>query len=202
VSERSSASRPRRSRWSASYYSRARSATRRRWCLHTATMVSLVAYQGLRMPEERLGLEVKHVRKNTLLVEQRNIGGEIVRGQKVRGSDPCAIDLLDPVRRRLHDYSNWRRRVWKKARETARGRPAPAVRPTPCIRRPVDPGRHVDSRARGTDGALAADDGDHLHPRDPRAQGRAANLCREADQPSSVRGSWTLVGPQAGAGGA
>lgn len=88
-------------------------------------MVSLVAYQGLRMPEERLGLEVKHVRKNTLLVEQRNIGGEIVRGQKVRGSDPCAIDLLDPVRRRLHDYSNWRRRVWKKARETAGVDPLP-----------------------------------------------------------------------------
>jgi integrase len=118
--------------------------------LYAATMVSLVAYQGLRIPEELLGLEVKHVRKNTLLVEQRNIGGEIVRGQKVRGFHPRAIDLLDPVRRdvreylfatgirsgvlfprrdgapwRLHDYNNWRRRVWKKARETAGIDPLP-----------------------------------------------------------------------------
>jgi hypothetical protein len=62
-------------------------------------MVSLVAYQGLRTPEELLALEVKHVRKNTLLVEQRNIVGKIVGGQKVRGFHPRAIDLLDPVRR-------------------------------------------------------------------------------------------------------
>jgi integrase len=118
--------------------------------LYAAAMVSLVAYQGLRIPEELLGLEVKHVRKNTLLVEQRNIGGEIVRGQKVRGFHPRAIDLLDPVRRdmheyllatgirsgvlfprrdgapwRLHDYNNWRRRVWKKAREMAGVDPLP-----------------------------------------------------------------------------
>jgi integrase len=118
--------------------------------LYAATMVSLVAYQGLRIPEELLGLEVRHVCKNTLLVEQRNIRGEIVRGQKVRGFHPRAIDLLDPVRRdvreylfatgirsgvlfprrdgapwRLHDYNNWRRRVWKKAREAAGVDPLP-----------------------------------------------------------------------------
>jgi integrase len=113
-------------------------------------MVSLVAYQGLRTPEELLGLEVKHVRKNTLLVEQRNIDGKIVGGQKVRGFHPRAIDLLEPVLRDvreyllatgirsgamfprrdgapwwLHDYNNWRRRVWKKARETAGVDPLP-----------------------------------------------------------------------------
>jgi integrase len=118
--------------------------------LYAATMVSLIAYQGVRTPEELLGLEVRHVRKNTLLVEQRNIGGEIVGGQKVRGFHPRAIDLLEPVRRdvrkyllatgirsgvlfprrdgapwRLHDYNNWRRRVWKKARETAGVDPLP-----------------------------------------------------------------------------
>jgi integrase len=118
--------------------------------LYAATMVSLIAYQGLRTPEELLGLEVKHVRKNTLLVEQRNIDGEIVGGQKVRGFHPRAIDLLEPVRRdvrkyllatgirngvlfprrdgapwRLHDYNNWRRRVWQKARETAGVDPLP-----------------------------------------------------------------------------
>jgi integrase len=93
---------------------------------------------------------VKHVRKNTLLVEQRNIDGKIVGGQKVRGFHPRAIDLLEPVLRdvreyllatgirsgamfprrdgapwRLHDYNNWRRRVWKKARETAGVDPLP-----------------------------------------------------------------------------
>jgi integrase len=113
-------------------------------------MVSLVAYQGLRTPEELLALEVKHVRKNTLLVEQRNIVGKIVGGQKVRGFHPRAIDLLDPVRRdlheyllatgirrgplfprrdgepwRLHDYNNWRQRVWKKGREAAGVDPLP-----------------------------------------------------------------------------
>jgi site-specific recombinase XerC len=38
--------------------------------LYAATMVSLVAYQGLRVPEELLALECRHVRPNTLLVEQ------------------------------------------------------------------------------------------------------------------------------------
>jgi integrase len=118
--------------------------------LYAATMVSLVAYQGLRIPEELLALDVKHVRKNTLLVEQRNIVGKIVGGQKVRGFHPRAIDLLDPVRRdvqeyllatgirsgllfprrdgepwRLHDYNNWRQRVWKTGREAAGVDPLP-----------------------------------------------------------------------------
>jgi integrase len=118
--------------------------------LYAATMVSLIAYQGLRTPEELLAMEVKYLRKNTLLVEQRNIDGEIVGGQKVRGFHPRAIDLLEPVRRdvqeyllatgirkgllfprrdgapwRLHDYQNWRRRVWKKAREKAQVDPLP-----------------------------------------------------------------------------
>jgi integrase len=107
-------------------------------------MVSLVAYQGLRAPEELLALEVRHVRRNTLLVEQRNIDGKVIAGQKVRGFHPRAIDLLDPVRRdvreymlahglregllfprrdgapwRLHDYQNWRRRTWHPARAKA-----------------------------------------------------------------------------------
>jgi integrase len=109
--------------------------------LYAATMVSLVAYQGLRVPEELLALECRHVRRNTLLIEQRNIDGRIIGGQKVRGFHPRAIDLLDPVRRdvrkhmlahgiregllfprrdgrpwRLHDYQNWRRRTWHPAR--------------------------------------------------------------------------------------
>ena len=118
--------------------------------LYAAAMVSLVAYQGLRVPEELLALEVRHVRRNTLLIEQRNIDGQIVGGQKVRGFHPRAIDLLDPVRRdlrdylvatgiregllfprrdgqpwALHDYQNWRRRVWHTARGEARVEPLP-----------------------------------------------------------------------------
>ena len=37
------------------------------------------------------------MRRNTLLVEQRNVDGKIIGGQKVRGFHPRAIDLLDPV---------------------------------------------------------------------------------------------------------
>ena len=108
---------------------------------YAATIVSLIAYQGLRFPEEVLAVEVRHVGKKTLVVEQRNIKGEIVGGQKVRGFHPRAVDLLDPVRRditeylvatgirkgllfpradgrpwALHDAGNWRRRVWHPAR--------------------------------------------------------------------------------------
>ena len=120
--------------------------------LYAATMVSLVAYQGLRVPEELLALEVRHIRRNTLLVEQRNIDGEIVAGQKVKGFRPRAVDLLEPVRRdlaeyllargrplgrtlvfpraddapwRSHDYQNWRRRVWHAARHAAGVQPLP-----------------------------------------------------------------------------
>jgi integrase len=112
--------------------------------LYAATMVSLVAYQGLRSPEELLAIEIRHVRERTLLVEQRNIDGEIIGGQKVRGFHPRAIDLLGPVRRdvrdyvvatgirsgllfprrdglpwRSHDWKNWCRRVWHAARNGA-----------------------------------------------------------------------------------
>jgi integrase len=91
-----------------------------------------------------LALEVRHVRANTLLIEQRNIKGKIVAGQKVRHFRPRSPKLLDPVRRdvtqylmatgiregllfprqdgepwKVQDYKNWTRRVWKKAREAA-----------------------------------------------------------------------------------
>jgi hypothetical protein len=57
---------------------------------YAATMVSLIACQGLRSPEELLAIEVRHVRVRTLLVEQRNTDGQIVAGQKVRGFHPRA----------------------------------------------------------------------------------------------------------------
>jgi integrase len=112
--------------------------------LYAATMVSLIAYVGLRTPEELLALEVRHVGRKTLLVEQRNIDGTIIAGPKVRGFHPRAIDLVEPVRRdvaeylvamgirsglvfprrdglpwRSHDWKNWTRRVWHPARTGA-----------------------------------------------------------------------------------
>ena len=114
--------------------------------LYAATILSLIAYAGLRFPEEVLGLEIQHVRFSTVLVEQRNIRGEIVPGQKVRGLPPRAVDLARPVRQDVaeylmargrppqraplfpradgqfwqrHDFGNWRRRVWHPARARA-----------------------------------------------------------------------------------
>lgn len=114
--------------------------------VYAAAMVSVAAYAGLRCPEELLALEVRHVGRQTLLVEQRNIGGVIVPGQKVKGFRPRAVDLPGPVRQdvaeylmargrpggrellfpradggpwRRHDYNNWRRRAWHPAREAA-----------------------------------------------------------------------------------
>jgi integrase len=111
---------------------------------YAALMVSLAAYAGLRIPEEVLALEWRHVRDRTLLVEQRLIQGEIVPGQKVRHFRPRAIDVLSPLKQdvaehrllmgrpdglifprrdgkpwRRTDVNNWRRRVWHGAREEA-----------------------------------------------------------------------------------
>jgi integrase len=111
--------------------------------LYTATMVSIVAYQGLRAPEELLALEVRHVRRNTPLVEQRNIDGKIIADRRCVASTharstssiQCAATCVNTCsltesakgcssRRdgepwRLHDYQNWRRRTWHSARARA-----------------------------------------------------------------------------------
>lgn len=104
------------------------------------TLVSVLAYAGCR-PEDVLALEVRHVGKATLLVEQKNVDGEIIAGQKTdRGAR--SIDLLSPLRQDLAeyllatgrrapkallfprpdgkpwretDYRNWRRRVFQPA---------------------------------------------------------------------------------------
>jgi integrase len=107
-------------------------------------MVSLAAYAGLRIPEEVLALEWRHIRDQTLLVEQRLIEGEIPSGQKVRHFRPRAVDLVAPLKQdlaehrlrmgrpdglifprrdgrpwRRTDVNNWRRRVWHRSRERA-----------------------------------------------------------------------------------
>jgi integrase len=73
-----------------------------------ATLISVLAYAGLR-PEEALALQVRHVGQATLLVEQKNIGGEIAPGQLGReppvvagvcGSSACASSRRARARRR------------------------------------------------------------------------------------------------------
>jgi integrase len=113
----------------------------------SATLVSLIAYEGLR-PEEALALEDRHAGKGTILIEQKNVDGEIIVGQKT-GRPPRSPELWAPVRRDLaehrlgtrrattrdgaqlvfpradgepwreHDYRNWRRRVFKPAIQAA-----------------------------------------------------------------------------------
>ncbi|MFA9269655.1 MAG: tyrosine-type recombinase/integrase [Baekduiaceae bacterium] len=75
-----------------------------------ATMVSVMAYAGLR-PEEVLGLEWKHVRDDGLVVEQAIVLGE--RRQTKTGADRV-VKLLRPL---AQDLAAWR---------LACGRPAAA----------------------------------------------------------------------------
>jgi integrase len=106
-----------------------------------AALLSLLAYAGLR-PEEALALEWRHVRRDTLLVEQKNVDGRIIVGQKVIGRAARTVDLLAALRGDLreyrlaagrpvdselifpradgdawrdYDYRNWRRRVYQPA---------------------------------------------------------------------------------------
>lgn len=106
-----------------------------------ATLLSVLAYAGLR-PEEALALEWRHVRQGTLLVEQKNVDGQLLPGQKVDGKPPRTVDLLAALRADLtqhrlatgrpsdltlvfprpdgrpwreHDWRNWRRRTFQPA---------------------------------------------------------------------------------------
>lgn len=105
-----------------------------------AALVSVLAYAGLR-PEEALALEWRHIRAGILLVEQKNIDGEIVTGQKTE-RPPRTVRLLAALQDDLDeyriaqgrprprtlvfprpdgtpwtesDYRNWRRRTWQPA---------------------------------------------------------------------------------------
>ena len=106
--------------------------------LRNATLVSVLAYAGLR-PEETLALEYEHVRAHTILVEQKWVDGEILIGQKTK-RPPRFPPLLDALRVDLrefeladarsrglifaradgtpwrdHDWRDWRARVWQPA---------------------------------------------------------------------------------------
>lgn len=117
-----------------------------------AALVSVIAYAGLRAPEEALALEWRHIGRQTILVEQRNENGELVSGQKVKALGARSVDLVAPLRQdlvewrmaagrpprralvfprgdgdpwRRHDWNNWRRRMWHPARGRAGVEPLP-----------------------------------------------------------------------------
>ena len=108
-------------------------------------LIYVVSYAGLR-PEEALALRWRHVRRQTLLVEQKNVDGEILSYLKVRTKPPRSVDLLRPLLQDLAayrlalgrphdaafvfarpdggpwlagDYRNWRRRRWQVACDAA-----------------------------------------------------------------------------------
>ena len=60
-----------------------------------ATLVSLLAYSGLR-PQEALAIEWRHIRARTIVVEQKNVNGELIVGQKT----------LRPMRRKRFPWSS------------------------------------------------------------------------------------------------
>ncbi len=110
-----------------------------------ATLVSVLAYAGLR-PQEALALQWHHVGRQTLLVEQRAVFGEITPATK-NGDPSRTVGLLGPLRsdllqRRIalgnppdsalvfpratdgqpwldYDWLNWGRRTWHSALKTA-----------------------------------------------------------------------------------
>jgi integrase len=107
--------------------------------LRDATLISVLAYAGLR-PQEALALTWGHVRERTLLIEQAVADGEL-KGQKT-GKPPRTVTLLGPPKQDLaewrlqqgrppttafvfpasdgapwreHDWRNWRRRTFAQA---------------------------------------------------------------------------------------
>lgn len=97
--------------------------------LADAALISVLAYAGLR-PEEALALEWRHVRRDTLLVEQKNVDGEIVIGQKVAGRSARTVDLLGHLRSDLaaHRLASGRPTDRELVFATSAGAPWPATR--------------------------------------------------------------------------
>jgi integrase len=142
----------------------------------SATILVVLAYAGLR-PGELLGLEVRHVRQETLLVEQAVAKGKL-KVQKT-GRAYRTVDLLDPLRKDLEAWTtgrgltsprafgdqawwttdmrnNWRNRRFYPALATVGGRADRAVRPSPLVRVVADPRRALHGRGgRRADGPCA-----------------------------------------------
>lgn len=109
-------------------------------------LVHVLAYSGPR-PEDALALQWRHVRRDTILYEQKVVDGQVVAGQKTHGKAPRTVRLLPPLRADLaayrlaqptgvldsayifarpdgqpwteHDYRNWRRRIFQPAAAAA-----------------------------------------------------------------------------------
>lgn len=119
--------------------------------LRDATLVSVLAYAGLR-PEEALALEYHHVHGRTILIEQKWVDGEILPGQKTT-RPPRFPPLLNVLRADLrdyelacgrpggfifahtngapwrdHDWRDWRSRVWHQRVRRSAWRPSPTRR--------------------------------------------------------------------------
>jgi integrase len=119
---------------------RAHMLANRRHGLTDATLVSVLAYAGLR-PQEALALEWRHLRENTLVIEQRCVDEKILPGQKTT-RPPRSIPLFSVLRGdlrehqlacrrseglifqrageipwRTSDWREWRVRVWQPACE-------------------------------------------------------------------------------------
>ena len=118
--------------------------------LRSTTLVSVLAYAGLR-PGEALGLELRHIRERTILVEQAVSNGELKvqkTGRIYRTVDlvgPLAADVAawcahasindadallfprsDGTPWRTDDWNNWRnRRFFPCAKAAGLGRPRP-----------------------------------------------------------------------------
>lgn len=104
-----------------------------------ATLTSVLAYLGLR-PQEAFALEWRHIGERSVVVEQKNIDGRIVSGQKTK-RPPRAVPVPEPVAEDLarwrelsetnllfpalrsreamrdHDVHNMARKVWKPVRD-------------------------------------------------------------------------------------
>ncbi len=81
---------------------RAHMLANRRHGLRDATLVSVLAYAGLR-PEEALALEWRHLGQTTLVIEQKCVSGKILPGQKTT-RPPRSIPLLSVLRADLREY--------------------------------------------------------------------------------------------------
>lgn len=163
-----------------------------------------MAYEGLR-PEEALALEDRHTGKATLLIEQKNVDGDIIAGQKI-SRPPRSPDLWAPVRRDLAEYhrgdpsradtrgctaadpaSRWRALARLRLPQLAssrlqasdQGRGTPdqsALRSSIRVREPDDPRWHPFDRDRRPHGPLRRHALPNLRAPDRRHARPAANV--------------------------
>lgn len=177
----------------------------------SATLVSVLAYAGVR-PGEGIALERRHIRKDTILVEQAVAYGTL-KLQKT-GRIYRTVDLLPELRRGHPDLVRHeghhvtrrtsvrpeRRRLDAPRRleelappplqrddRSHRPRPPTSLRPAPLLRLADDPRRqHLHRRARRATRPLTDRDAEDLRPRLRRAPAPATGA-RERPHPGRSR---------------